>query len=148
MRYYSQENSIMNHILRRTLAVLAGMIASGLVVAAIEMLGHSLFMGSAAMPSSNDPLAVQAYAEGLNFGALASLLVAWCAGAYIGSMVAIRIAKGAERVTTLLVGGFILAATVMNFFQFPHPIWLMVGAIVLIPVASWLAIPRKHRSTK
>jgi hypothetical protein len=147
MRHYSQENSIMNPILRRTLAVLAGMIASGLVVAAIEMLGHSLFMGSAAMPSSNDPLAMQAYAEGLNFGALASLLVAWCAGAYIGSMVAIGIAKGAERMMTLFVGGFVLVATVMNFFQFPHPTWLMVGAIVLIPVSSWLAIPRKQGTT-
>ncbi|MFN6135057.1 MAG: hypothetical protein ACK475_02105 [Bacteroidota bacterium] len=138
----------MNSTIRTVLAVLSGVIASALVIAAVEMFGHSLFMNGAAVPAPADMSAVQAYAEGMSFGALASLLVAWCAGAYIGSMVAIRIVKGAERVTTLWVGGFVLAATVMNFFQFPHPIWLMVGAIVLIPVASWLAFPRKHRSTK
>lgn len=133
----------MNTTIRKIVAVLLGVIASGLVVAAIEMLGHSLFMDGAPMPSANDPAAVQAYAESLSFGALASLLVAWCAGAYVGSMVAIRIAGGAERVITLVVGGFILAATVMNFFQFPHPAWLMISAIVLIPICAWLAMPRR-----
>ncbi len=133
----------MNSTIRTVLAVLSGVIASALVIAAIEMFGHSLFMNGAAMPAPADTSAVQAYAEGMSFGALATLLVAWCAGAYIGSMVAIRIAKGAERVTTLLVGGFILAATVMNFFQFPHPAWLMISAIILIPTCAWLAMPRR-----
>lgn len=133
----------MNPILRRVLSISAGVIASGLVIAALEMFGHALFMDGAPMPPSADPAAVQAYAKSLSFGALASLLVAWCAGAYIGSMVAIRIAGGSERMMTLVVGGFILAATVMNFFQFPHPAWLMISAIILIPTCAWLAMPRR-----
>ncbi len=117
------------------------------MVAAIEMLGHSLFMNGAPMPSATDPSAVKAYSESLGFGALASLLVAWCAGAYIGSIVAIRIAGSAERAMTLVIGGFLLASTVMNFLNFPHPMWLMVSAVVLIPVCAWLAIPRSLKVT-
>lgn len=135
----------MNPILRRVLAVLSGVVASGLVVAAIEMFGHSIFMNGAQMPSAADPSAVRAYSESLSFGALASLLVAWCAGAYVGSMVAIRVAGGAERMMTLVIGGFLLASTMMNFFQFPHPMWLMVSAVVLIPVCAWLAIPGRSK---
>ncbi|MBU3678468.1 MAG: hypothetical protein FGM32_02530 [Candidatus Kapabacteria bacterium] len=129
--------------LRRLLATISGLAAGILVIAALEMFGHALFMNGAPMPSATDPAAVQAYAEGMSFGALATLLVAWCAGAYVGTVVAVRVARGAERTMSLLIGGFVLASTVMNFFQFPHPMWLMISAIVLIPVASWLAIPRR-----
>lgn len=138
----------MNPVLRRVLAILAGVVAGGLLIAGVEMLGHSLFAGGSPMPDASDPAAVRAYAEGMSFAALASLLVAWCAGAYGGSLIAIRIAGGNERLMTLVVGGFVLFATVMNFFQFPHPTWLMVSALVLIPVASWLAIPRGSGGTR
>jgi hypothetical protein len=150
----------MKQILRRWLAVLSGVFASGLTVAAIEMLGHSLFMNGAPMPSTADPEAVRTYAESLSFGALASLLVAWCAGAYIGTMVAIMVARslgsnstadrlvgGVEKMMSLVIGGFVLASTAMNFFQFPHPMWLMISAFVLIPIASWIAIPRLVKET-
>lgn len=137
----------MNPVLRRVLAILAGVVTGALVIGSVEMLGHSLFGVGNAMPDPSDAVAVRAYADGMSFAALASLLVAWCAGAYVGSLVAIRIAGGSERVMTLIVGGFVLFATVMNFFQFPHPLWLMVSAIVLIPVASWLAIGRPSAVT-
>ncbi len=150
----------MKQKLYRWLAVLSGVFASGLTVAAIEMLGHSLFMNGAPMPSTNDPETVKAYAESLGFGALASLLVAWCAGAYIGTMVAIRAARalgsistvdrlvgGVERMMSLVIGGFVLASAAMNFLQFPHPLWLMISAVVLIPVAAWLAIGRNSVET-
>lgn len=137
----------MNPVLRRVLAILSGVVAGALVIAVVEMLGHSLFGVGGAMPDPSDAAAVRAYADGMSFAALASLLVGWCAGAYVGSLVAIRIARGSERLVTLAVGGFVLFATVMNFFQFPHPLWLMVSAIVLIPVASWFAIGRRSAVT-
>lgn len=137
----------MNPLLRRVLANLSGIIASVLVVAAIEMLGHSLFLNGAPMPSTTDESAVKAYTESLGFGALVSLLIAWCAGAYVGSMVAMRIARGNEKHASMVIGGFVLAGAVMNFFQFPHPMWLMVSAVILIPVCAWLAIPRSSEAT-
>ncbi|MFM8770644.1 MAG: hypothetical protein ACKOE4_01275 [Candidatus Kapaibacterium sp.] len=145
MRHHEFWEAMMNPLLRPVLAVLSGVIASGLVVAAIEMLGHSLFMNGAPMPSTTDPSAVNAYSESLGFGVLVSLLIAWCAGAYVGSMVAMRIARGDEKRSSMVIGGFVLAGAVMNFFQFPHPAWLMVSAVILIPVCAWLAI---RRSTK
>lgn len=137
---------IMNPLVRRVLAILSGVVVSGLVIGGVEMLGHSLFGVGGAMPDQSDAAAVRAYAEGMSFAALASLLVGWCAGAYVGSLLAIRIARGSERLMTLIVGGFVLFATVMNFFDFPHPLWLMVSAIILIPVCAWLAMPRQPKA--
>ena len=132
----------MHPVLRRILAAIAGVIVSGIVIAAIEYLGHSLFLGQSVMPDVNDEAAVRDYAAQLPLGALVSLLVAWTAGTYAGSFVACRIAQTRVHLSAIAVGLFVLLATVMNFFQFPHPMWLMIGAFLLIPVASWLAIPR------
>ncbi|MEY3385365.1 MAG: hypothetical protein RIR53_176 [Bacteroidota bacterium] len=137
----------MNPILRRVLAVVAGVVASSLVILAIEDASHALLSNGVVMPDVNDADAVRTYADSMSFAQLASLLVAWCAGSFVGSSVGIRLAGGAERTVSLVVGAFVLGATVMNFFQFPHPTWLMVSAVVLIPVASWLAIPRPVKGT-
>lgn len=130
----------MNPALRRVFAIMVGVVAGALVIGGVEMLGHSLFGMGESMPDPSDPAAVQAYADGMSFAALASLLVGWCAGAYVGSLVAIRIAGGSQRLITFVVGGFVLFVTAMNFFQFPHPLWLMVSAFVLIPLCAWLAM--------
>ena len=137
----------MNPTLRRILAILAGTVVSSLVILAVEAVGHTMLADGVAMPDGSDPIAVQAYADSMSFGQLASLLVAWCAGSFVGSSVGIRLAGGAERTVSLVVGAFVLGATVMNFFQFPHPVWLMVSAVVLIPIASWIAIPRSVKGT-
>lgn len=136
----------MNPILRRVLAVVSGVVASSLVILAIEAASHALLANGVVMPDVNDADAVRTYADSMSFAQLASLLVAWCAGSFVGSSVGIWLAKGSEKTVSLVVGAFVLGATVMNFFQFPHPTWLMVSAVVLIPVASWLAIPRHTRA--
>ena len=132
----------MHPVLRRILAAVAGVIVSGIVIAGIEYLGHSLFLGQSVMPDVNDRAAVREYAAQLPLGALVSLLVAWTLGTYAGSFVACRVAQTRVHLSAIAVGLFVLLATLMNFFQFPHPLWLMIGAFILIPVASWLAIPR------
>ncbi|MBU3698919.1 MAG: hypothetical protein FGM33_02760 [Candidatus Kapabacteria bacterium] len=133
----------MNPILRRVLAVVTGVVASSLVIMAVEFAGHAVLSGGSLIPDENHEVLLDA--KSLSFEQLVSLLVAWSAGSFVGSYVGIRIAGGAEKMISLLIGAFVLAATVMNFFQFPHPTWLMVSAIVLIPVASWLAIPRQPK---
>ncbi|MEN9282357.1 MAG: hypothetical protein RL594_1292 [Bacteroidota bacterium] len=130
--------------LRTVFAIIVGIITSGLVTLITEMLSHSLLGDGSAMPNPDDAAAVAAYAEQMPFGMLISLLVAWCGGAFAGSLVASVLAPSFEKLVTTAVGASVLGLTVMNFFQFPHPTWLMISAVLLIPVASWLAIPRRR----
>lgn len=133
---------IMRSYLRTAFAIIVGIITSGVVILITEMLSHSLLGNGSAMPNPEDAAAVAAYAEQMPFGILFSLLLAWCGGAFAGSLVASKLAPSLEKLVTTAVGVSVLGLTVMNFFQFPHPTWLMISAVLLIPVASWLAIPR------
>jgi hypothetical protein len=137
----------MHPVFRRILAAIAGVVASVIVIAGVEYLGHSLFLGSTIMSDMNNEAAVRDYAAQLPLGVLISLLVAWTAGTYVGSFVACRIAQTRVHLSAIAVGFFVLLATVMNFLQFPHPMWLMISAFVLIPIASWIAIPRLVKET-
>jgi hypothetical protein len=67
-----------------------------------------------------------------------SVLVAWVVGAWVAGTVAAVWSKAASLVTGAVAGGVLLAGAVANLVAFPHPVWMMVAAVVLIPAASVL----------
>jgi hypothetical protein len=125
-------------VLRYVAAVLGGMVVGGLVVAAIEGLGHQAYPPPADLDSA-DPAAMAAYAESLPAGALGFVILAWAAGAFVGGIVAARIAPAHRAVLATVIGAFILAGSVSNLLLIPHPQGFAVAAIVMIVGATFAA---------
>lgn len=67
----------------------------------------------------------------------ASVLVAWVLGAGIAALVATAWSGGRSGVPGLCAAGVLLAGSVATMFAIPHPGWMVVGALVLMPAAAW-----------
>ena len=105
-----------------------GVFAGALVILLIESAGH-LLLGTAdpAVPGS------------ITTPMMASVLVAWVAGAFTAGMVA-TIWTGSRTILPGAIAGLVLlSASVATMMAIPHPVWMMVGAVVLMPAAAWLA---------
>src|SRR5262245_7024346 len=64
-----------------------------------------------------DPKAMKAWIESLPLSAMATLQVAWAIGAFFGGGMAALIAARRRVLHAGIIGAFVLAATVINFFQ-------------------------------
>ena len=131
-------------MLRKLLAILAGAVAGYLVVMTIEMLNLVLFKPPAGM-NFGDPAAMRSWIESLPQTAFILILVAWLLGALVGVFIATRI--GRSPVPGIIVGVLLLAATVSNFFKFPHPAWVMVAAVVGLIAVTWFATRVRRPAT-
>jgi hypothetical protein len=106
---------------------IVGVFAGGMTIFLLEAAGHRAF-GTA------NPL----QGETVTTPMFASVLVAWVVGAWVAGTVAAVWSKTASLVTGAVVGGVLLAGAVTNLVAFPHPVWMMVAAVVLIPAGSVL----------
>lgn len=109
-------------------AGVVGVFAGGLTIFLVEAAGHALF-GTA------DPTDL----SGITGPMFASVLVAWVVGSAVAGAVAAAWARRGSAGVGAVVGLVLLAAAVSNMVAFPHPAWMMVGAVVLMPTAAWLA---------
>ena len=124
---------------RSILGIVAGILAAFVLVLAIETAAFPLFP----QPEGMDPRSADSVREHLSEihpGSFVMVLVAWTAAAIGGPWVARRIAGDAPAWPSLTVGLLFLALCVYNLIVVPTPIWVTIGAIVLIPVATWLGL--------
>lgn len=136
-------------IVRNLLAVVIGAMVTGLVVMGVQMLGHQFFPATAPMDPSN-PEAMRTFVQSLSAGALASVVVAWTLGAFLGSIAAIKIAKSHHALLAWFVAGLALAMIGVTVWKIPHPAWMVAAGLVLPLLAvgcavRWLA-PAKPAS--
>jgi hypothetical protein len=117
-------------------AGIIGVFAGGIVIVVLEAAGHAL-LGTAdpADPSS------------ITMPMFAAVLVAWVVGCYAAGTVATIWARSSSMTPGIVAGLVLLGGAVMNLVAFPHPMWLVVAAFVLMPAAAFLAarsrVPRK-----
>lgn len=120
--------------MRSALAILLGVAVAGFAVMVVEMLGHAIYPPPAGL-AGGDVRAVEAYVASAPIGALASVLVAWAAGAFAGSAVAARISGGDRpQRAGIFVGGILFVMAILNMSMIPHPAWFLA----LSPVACLL----------
>lgn len=105
-----------------------GIFAGGLAVLLGESAGHALFgtVEPGDLASVTGPM-------------FASVLVAWVLGSAVGGVVATVWTRARSYVPGVVVGLVLLAGAVSNMFVIPHPWWMMIGAVVLMPGAAYLA---------
>lgn len=119
---------------KTALAVIAGLVASFVVVMCVESLSHILYPPPPGL-DFNDPEQVQAFIATLPVGALIAVIIAWSAGAFVGGRVARAVDRERPSIACGTFGGLFLAATASNLFLIPHPTWFAVVAVLSIIVA-------------
>jgi hypothetical protein len=107
------------------IGIVVGVLAGGLTVFLIEALGHAVF-------GTGDPTDLTAITTPM----WASVLVAWILGSAVGGAVATYWGRSPTARAGGIVGVVLLAGAVANMFAFPHPVWMVVGAVVLMPLAA------------
>ncbi len=130
-------------MLRKVSAVVAGLVAMGVVVFSLQWVGsliHPLPPGvNPADPE--DAAAFRAYLATMPVGVWILGLGSELVGAFAGGLVASRIAEDRRRLLAGVVVGLALAASVMNWLAFPHPWWFIGAQLVGYPLV-FLALLR------
>ncbi len=125
-------------MIRNSLAVLVGLFTAVVTVAVVEQLGHFVFP-----PPENidytDMAAVKAMLKSLPIAAFSFVLAAWFLGTFMGSSIALLIAKSRHFLFAAIISVLILGAAVVTTVSIPHPFWFVATAIIGIPVSGWLA---------
>lgn len=123
-------------MVRKILGVLAGVAVAILAVVAGEFVLHALV--PVPMPDRADAEAMQAMMASApmaaKWGLVIVYFVATALGAYTATRITARVWAG------WIVMAVMMAATVANFVMLPHPVWLMIAALVLIGLGGWLGI--------
>lgn len=125
-------------MIRRIIAVIAGIVVAGVVVAIVEEIGHIVYPLPETLDWA-DPTTVQNYMATLPLPAILFVLAAWVFGAFGGSVVATLIAKHKSYIYSAIVTGMMLLGSIYNLLKIPHPTWFAVLVIILVPLAGYLA---------
>lgn len=122
---------------RKILAVVAGVILAGLLVYAVETVGHQVYPPPADLDMKN-MAAMGAYVATLPIGALLFVLLAYALGSFAGGWLAAKIARTSQIHLPLTVGGIQLLFGILNLIAIPHPLWFAIAAVsVFLPAAYW-----------
>ena len=119
----------MSPLIRRILAVVAGLIVAAVVVAGVEAASSVLYPLPEGIDHTDREAMTAAIAQ-LPTTAFLAVLVAWGLGALAGAWTAVRISGVA--VTGYIIGALLLAAGVANLLAIPHPVWMWPGALVAV----------------
>lgn len=125
-------------MIRNTIAFLAGLATTFLLIIGIESLGHAIYPVQPGIDFS-DPDAMQAYVSTLPIPALLFPLAAYFIATFVGILVAAAIGTLRGIVFAAVIGLFVLAGTISNLLVIPHPLWFAVLAVLGIAVSAWLA---------
>lgn len=132
-----------NRIVRLILGLLAGVIVSGIVVAVVESAGHMIWPPPEGLDISN-PEDQARIMEVIPLSAKVAVVIAWFLGALAGAWVAIQISKNV--LTGWMVGLLLVVGGFVTTQMFPHPLWMLISAVVL-PLLGVLLAKELHKKS-
>ena len=107
----------MGNIGRNIVALLAGLLGSGVCVAALEAMGHRAVSGR---------------------GVFVVAVIGLAVGAIVGGALSVRISGLAA--FAWIVAAMLGALALVNVLSFPHPIWFVPAAAAALAAGAWLAV--------
>ncbi len=122
-------------VARLILGIVIGIAAGIGVVMLGDMLNHRFFPPPPEVQITN-PEAIRDYMQTAPVLSLLGLPVTWTIAALVASFAAAKI--GARRWAGWVAGGALFAATCLNLVMIPHPLWMLIAAIVFVPAAAWI----------
>jgi hypothetical protein len=127
----------MSPLLRRVLAGVVGAVSAVAIVSLSDALVTRAYPLPAGTDTGNSE-SLAAAIQGMPSAALLLMVAGWGLAAGVGAFVAVRLS--AERRTGIgfIVAGILLLATIANLAMLPHPRWMWVAALVVVPLLGWL----------
>lgn len=122
-------------MLRRILAITAGIAVFTIVVMLMDSVSHQLHP----MPHGMDPQdhgMMMQHMAAAPFGVMFAVMLGWIIGTLAGAFAAAKISTTHKRLAAGIVGALAFAGTTMNVFMLPHPWWMIVGGLAGIAVAA------------
>ena len=108
------------------LGSLVGIVAGVMTIGFVESIGHMLFPTATLEDISEFPQIISA----IPMPAKLWVVMSWGLGVFLGGLVALFIARGTHW-PGLIVALFLFSGAVWTMFQFPHPPWMIVGAVLM-----------------
>lgn len=139
-------------MLRKIVALIAGVLVVGVVVAALQLIGLRLHP----VPEGIDPMdpadreALEQFLAAMPLAAWLHVFASEIVGAFLGALVAGWIARDRVRAITGAILVLALCGSVYNWVSFPHPVWFMVGQCVAYPLTLmlvWRLLESRRRAT-
>ena len=133
---------------KSTAVAFGGVVFAIIVVAVVQQLGHVLFEVPAGLEGATPEETikiVKAWMPTAPFGAIAMVLLSWISGTYFGAWFAARFTDElpyAHAAPTICV--MVLCAVLM-LLSLPHPLWMNVGSVLIIPAGLYGAYVGRPR---
>jgi hypothetical protein len=108
----------------------AGLATAMLLIMTIEAIGNQLYPP----PAGYDMAAGSA--ASLPFGNLIFPVIGWLLGTLMGAWIAVRLSG--HDWAAWAVGGFVLAASMLNLLLITHPLWVIVAAVAAPLTGAWI----------
>lgn len=123
-------------MLRKILAIPAGLVAGGIGIFLIQMLGHKLFPLPEGM-NPNDMEAMKTYVASAPFMALFFVILSYALGALLSGFASTFVAGDHKKVYAVVCGIIFLLQSIYMMYSLPTPIWfwilgILVWALVLL----------------
>lgn len=126
------------------LAAVAGLVIGGVMIWALEALGHQLFP----IPFKIDPNNLEDLRNLMYMipvESLISIIVAHAIGVFTGLCVAKVIQKDSV-IPIYIVGGMFLLSTGLNLMVIPHPVWFSIADVAGVLIVSLLFIRSMNKN--
>lgn len=121
-------------VLRIILGIVIGVAIGVGLVALGDAINHRLWPPPPDVQVTN-PESIRAYMQTAPITSLLGLPVTWTIAAFAAAFAAAKI--GGKSWVGWIAGGLIFAATCLNLAMIPHPLWMLISAVVLVPTAAW-----------
>ncbi len=134
-------------MLRNILAGIAGVIAGGLAVFALETLGHIIFpLPEGIEIDPMDMESVRAAASQIPAINKLAVVIAWFGGAVVAGWVASLVSQSGKLLVPLICGGILMLGGLANLISIPSPIWMWVLGLAAFLPGAWLGtrLPPNH----
>lgn len=133
-------------MLKKILAVVAGIIVGSICVWAVETLNHVLYPYPEGM-KPGDMEGFKAYIETLPFLGKFMVIIGYALGALVSGFIATKISKDGKPTAALICGVIFLFFTIYNMTVLPTPIWFWILGIlvwILVLAGYKLALNKKQ----
>ncbi|KIC62171.1 hypothetical protein [Chryseobacterium taiwanense] len=117
-------------MVRRILAVIAGIIVGSIGIWLMERLGHSLYPFPAGM-KLDDIEGFKAYVDNLPFMGKFIVILGYALGALLSGFVATKVANNNKPTAAMICGIIFLFFTIYNMVLLPTPAWFWVLGIAV-----------------
>jgi hypothetical protein len=131
-------------MLRRILAVPAGLIVGIICITIIEKIGHQLYPPPAGA-ASGDMVAMKDYVAHAPFMALFFVIIGYALAAFVSGFTASKVASNGKHTSAIVCGVIFLFITIYMMFSLPTPVWFWILGIFvlgLVLVGSKLALKK------